>query len=121
MLNLAREVNNPFSLVALFGLILLFFLYRSNWKHGKTVSGILALILLAAGLYLAIMQIKHQTTVSSGEKSSTTTSPELKGGTSPKTEPTGSVHQETHGPGSPAVQGVTGNVTIQQGSEKDKK
>lgn len=121
MTNWAQAVNNPFGLVAFFGLLLLILLSRSKWKHRNTLFVIVALIVIAAGLYLAFMENKHQPTGSSGEKSSTTTSPEPKGGPSPKTEPTGSVHQETHGPGSPAVQGVTGNVTIQQGPEKEKK
>lgn len=82
---------------------------------------ILAGMVMVGGLYLAYTQIQQTIIAESEGKKVGSSTAVPKGESSNGKVPPVEVHQETHGPGSPAVQGVTGNVTIQQGQEKEKK
>jgi hypothetical protein len=120
-----QVVTHPLGLVA-FVLALIFGVVGAKWKsHNRpwllpAAIGV-AVIAMLGGLFLAYMQIRHTSKTEIGERKVGPTLSEPKRQSSQDTKPPVSVRQETHGEGSPAVQGVTGNVTIQQGLEKDKK
>jgi hypothetical protein len=95
-------VSNPYGLTA-FALALVFGvagkLAARNRKWFLPVAITLAALVIVGGLFLAYQDVQSRS------KSASTASPQEK----PR-----EVKQETHGPNSPAVQGVGGDVIIDQ-------